>query len=89
MTRDWTQEYFDIKGDEPDAYEEIKSELTKVKQQLAIAVKSLSTITNCAPACFQTEECPLEGGCGFDNGCFRCGYATAFEALQQIKELEK
>lgn len=64
-----------------------RNDLAIIKKQLAIAVKSLSTITNCAPACFRTEECPLEGGCGFDNGCFRCGYATAFEALQQIKEV--
>lgn len=69
--------------------DELKAELAKLKQQLAIAVKSLSTITNCAPACFRTEECPLEGGYGFNNGCFRCGYATAFEALQKIKELGK
>ena len=35
MTRDWTQEYFDIKGDEPDAY-------ATLKQQLDIACNTLA-----------------------------------------------
>lgn len=68
---------------------EVISKLETTTKQLRIATLCLSRITNYAPACFRTEECPLEDGDGFDNGCFRCGYATAWEALNKIKELEK
>ena len=39
MARDWTQQEFGITGKEPDAYEQLKSELAKVKKQLATAVE--------------------------------------------------
>lgn len=34
MTRDWTQEYNNIKGDEPDVYVELKKENDRLKELL-------------------------------------------------------
>lgn len=76
MARDWTQEEFGITGKEPDAYEQLKSELAKVKKQLAIVVEALEKIKEMtSPPCYIPDFEPL------------CILASL--SLQQIKELEK
>lgn len=87
MTRDWTQKYFDIKGDEPDAYEEIKSELSKVKKQLAIAVEALEYYEN--KDNYDRHHQVIKGNNEWDsNVMIDCGN-KAEQALNQIKELNK
>lgn len=50
----------------------------------------LKNIIECAPACYNTDECPLKNGDGFDNGCgYNCAYFLAHEALDAEKEMKK
>lgn len=50
----------------------------------------LKNIIECAPACYNTDECPLKNGDGFDNGCgYNCAYFLAHEALDAEKETKK
>lgn len=49
--------------------------------------KVLKNIIKCAPACYNTDECPLKNGDGFDNGCgYNCAYFLAHEALNGESE---
>lgn len=88
MSRDWTQQEFGITGKEPDSYEQLKSELAKVKQQLAIAVEALEIYANKdnwdnhyeVDWCIEIKK--------FDEGECVNGEFYADEALKQIKELE-
>ena len=74
MTRDWTQAEYGITGNEPDAFEQTKAELSKLKQQLAIAVEALKAVLH--------DEFILEHA---DAGLIM--YLT--QAEYKIKELEK
>lgn len=38
------------------------------------------------PACFDDSDCPHNGGAGYDNGCLKCPYYLADEALKGKKE---
>ncbi len=60
MSRDWTQQEFGITGKEPDAYEQLKSELAKVKKQLAIAVEALKDIYEWADDEFKATDMSKE-----------------------------
>lgn len=49
--------------------------------------KVLKNIIKWAPACYNTDECPLKNGDGFDNGCgYNCAYFLAHEALNGESE---
>ena len=80
MSRDWTQEEFNITGNEPDAYEQMKAELAKVKQQLAIAVEALETIEKKSDKF--DDSWSIQEQLDFIK-------AEAQSKLYQIKELEK
>lgn len=38
------------------------------------------------PACFDDSDCPHNGGAGYDNGCLKCPYYLADEALKGKKD---
>lgn len=53
---------------------------------LLIAIECLKSILSKAPACYNTCECPLKGGDGFDQGCSYCAYLKAHVALKNRRE---
>lgn len=68
---------------------EERKENAKLKKQLAIAVEALETTITEGPCCQFDDDCPLNNGEGFDNGCATCSVILATDALKQIKELDK
>lgn len=59
-------------------------EISNPYNNLLIAIECLKSILSKAPACYNTCECPLKGGDGFDQGCSYCAYLKAHIALKKI-----
>lgn len=57
-----------------------------LEEKLASADKAFKSIIDYAPACYNTQDCPLKNGYGFDNGCSHCAYVIAQQALEVIKK---
>lgn len=74
---------FYLTGVERWAYPE---DFEKIESKLDIAVNALLLAYNYAPACIQTKDCPANNGDGYDQGCSRCIYVAAKQALKQIRK---
>lgn len=59
-----------------------KSELDKVVSDANKYAKALQYIVDYAPSCFNTDDCPIKKGDGFDQGCSRCPAVIAWESLK-------
>ena len=59
-----------------------KSELDKLVSDVNKYAKALQEIVDYAPSCFNTDDCPIKNGDGFDQGCSRCPAVIAWEALK-------
>lgn len=67
----------------------LKKKLQQSQQKLDIAVEALELILkdDDKPSCVNDDDCPLNGGDGFDNHCNEnCPYIIARVALTKIKE---
>ena len=59
-----------------------KSEIDKLVSDVNKYAKALQDIVDYAPSCFNTDDCPIKNGDGFDQGCSKCPAVIAQEALQ-------
>ncbi len=50
-----------------------------------ILIEALREILENAPSCVNDDDCPLNGGEGFDSGCGHCFAIIAKKALERIK----
>ena len=58
----------------------------ELEKKLTSANKAFKSIIDYAPACYNTQDCPLNKGYGFDSGCSHCAYVIAQQALEEIKK---
>lgn len=58
----------------------------ELEKKLILANKAFKSIIDYSPACYNTQDCPLKSGCGFDSGCGHCAYTIAHQALEEIKK---
>ncbi len=81
---------FDIKPVNPEEYP-LKGNTAKdwqikeLQTQNQLYKEALEKIVNNAPACFRDDDCPVNGGAGYDNHCTedKCHIMIAKQALEE------